>query len=122
MPRSTVLGPPLFRGGGRLGRLGRLDLGDVDERVAAIDQRRLGAADDDTGPIGAHQPQPTTEGVREATEALVRHWATHCAPGYFEARGADRDAMLDGFARYGEMAASAATELFDWFLDDVARS
>ena len=29
LPRSTVLGPPLFRGGGRLGLLGRLDLGDV---------------------------------------------------------------------------------------------
>lgn len=58
----------------------------------------------------------------EVTEALVRHWADHCPPGYFEARGADRDAMLAGFERHGETAAANAATLFDWFVEDVAGS
>lgn len=51
--------------------LGSLDLGDVDERIATVDQRRLRPADDDPGAIRSHQPQAATEGVRQATQSLV---------------------------------------------------
>jgi GMP synthase-like glutamine amidotransferase len=66
-----------------------------------------------TGRVAAVQFHP------EVTHELVAGWVAKCPPEYFAERGTSAEELLAGFAAHGERAAAQATELFDWFLDDV---
>ncbi len=57
----------------------------------------------------------------EVDRDLVVSWVTKCPPEYFAERGVSPDDLIVGFDEHGEVAAKQATELFDWFLDEVAR-
>lgn len=57
----------------------------------------------------------------EVTTELVNEWTAKCPPEYFARRATTAEELLDGFRRHGGTAATNATALFDWFLDEVAR-
>ena len=57
----------------------------------------------------------------EVTREMVAGWVSKCPPDYFVERGTTGAALIAAFDEFGELAAKQATELFDWFLDDVAR-
>jgi len=56
----------------------------------------------------------------EVTRQAVAGWLDNCPSDYFRERGTTVAQLLDGFDTNGEAAARHATDLFDWFLDDVA--
>ena len=57
----------------------------------------------------------------EVTLGVVTDWVAKCPPEYFAERGTSAAELRDGCREHGERAARQAADLFDWFLDDVAR-
>jgi GMP synthase-like glutamine amidotransferase len=57
----------------------------------------------------------------EVDRDLVADWVSRCSPEYFAGHGVTADELLGRFDDHGPVAATQATALFDWFLDEVAR-
>lgn len=58
----------------------------------------------------------------EVTRELIAEWAAKLPERYFQGKGIDLPEILAGFDVHGDDMSRRASQLFDWFLDDVAAS